>query len=157
MAVHPTVSAITARITERSRPTRSAYVAQLRAAAGRARRTDRMGCATLAHAVAGIPLDDRFKVVTERAPNIAIITAYNDMLSAHSPFKNYPDLIKDEARKHGSTAQVAGGVPAMLGARSVTTLKRSSSGMPATACARLAQPMRSVLRARLAAACSCAT
>jgi phosphogluconate dehydratase len=113
MAVHPTVSTITARITERSRPTRSAYLAQLHAAANRERGTDRMGCANLAHAVAGIPLDDRFKVVTERAPNIAIVTAYNDMLSAHSPFKNYPDLIKDEARKHGATAQVAGGVPAM--------------------------------------------
>ena len=113
MEIHPTVSAITARIIERSRPTRSAYVAQLHAAASRARSTDRMGCANLAHAVAGIPPDDRFKVVTERAPNIAIITAYNDMLSAHSPFKNYPDLIKDEARKHGATAQVAGGVPAM--------------------------------------------
>jgi phosphogluconate dehydratase len=113
MAIHPTVSAITARIAERSRPTRSAYVAQLHAAANRERSTDRMGCANLAHAVAGIPLDDRFKVVTERAPNIGIVTAYNDMLSAHSPFKNYPDLIKDEARKHGATAQVAGGVPAM--------------------------------------------
>ena len=72
-----------------------------------------MGCANLAHAVAGMPLDDRFKVVTERAPNIAIVTAYNDMLSAHTPLKNYPDLIKTEARKHGATAQVAGGVPAM--------------------------------------------
>ncbi len=113
MAVHPTVASITARIVERSQPTRSAYVAHLHAAAGRARSTDRMGCANLAHAVAGIPLDDRFKVVTERAPNIAIITAYNDMLSAHTPFKTYPDLIKDEARKHGATAQVAGGVPAM--------------------------------------------
>ena len=113
MALHPTVSTITARIIERSRSTRSAYVAQLHAAASRARSTDRMGCANLAHAVAGIPLDDRFKVVTERAPNIAIVTAYNDMLSAHAPFKTYPDLIKDEARKHGATAQVAGGVPAM--------------------------------------------
>ncbi len=113
MAVHPTVASITARIVERSQPTRSAYVAHLHAAAGRARSTDRMGCANLAHAVAGIPPDDRFKVVTERAPNIAIITAYNDMLSAHTPFKTYPDLIKDEARKHGATAQVAGGVPAM--------------------------------------------
>ena len=113
MAVHPTVAAITARIIKRSQPTRSAYVAHLHATAGRARSTDRMGCANLAHAVAGIPLDDRFKVVTERAPNIAIVTAYNDMLSAHTPFKTYPDLIKDEVRKHGATAQVAGGVPAM--------------------------------------------
>ncbi len=113
MAVHPSVSRITARITERSRHTRSAYLAQLQAAATRERSTDRMGCANLAHAVAGMPLDDRFKVVTERAPNIGIVTAYNDMLSAHTPFKTYPDLIKDEARRNGATAQVAGGVPAM--------------------------------------------
>ncbi|HQS32874.1 MAG TPA: phosphogluconate dehydratase [Polaromonas sp.] len=113
MALHSTVANITARILERSRPTRTAYLAQLHAAATRARSTDRMGCANLAHAVAGMPLDDRFKVVTERAPNVAIITAYNDMLSAHTPLKNYPDLIKDEARRHGATAQVAGGVPAM--------------------------------------------
>ncbi len=72
-----------------------------------------MGCANLAHAVAGSPADDRFKIVAERAPNIGIVTAYNDMLSAHTPLKNYPDLIKEEARKHGATAQVAGGVPAM--------------------------------------------
>ncbi len=74
---------------------------------------ERMGCANIAHAVAGLPLDDRFSVVTERRPNIAIVTAYNDMLSAHTPLGAYPALIKDEARKHGATAQVAGGVPAM--------------------------------------------
>jgi phosphogluconate dehydratase len=111
--LHPTVSLITARIIERSRPTRSAYLQQLHAASTRTRSTDRMGCANLAHAVAGIPLDDRFKVVTERAPNIGIVTAYNDMLSAHTPMQTYPDLIKIEARKLGATAQVAGGVPAM--------------------------------------------
>ena len=111
--LHPTVSLITARIIERSRPTRSAYLQQLHAASTRTRSTDRMGCANLAHAVAGIPLDDRFKVVTERAPNIGIVTAYNDMLSAHAPMQTYPDLIKIEARKLGATAQVAGGVPAM--------------------------------------------
>ena len=112
-AVHPMVASVTARIIERSRPTRSAYLAQLHAATTRARGADRMGCANLAHAVAGIPADDRFKVVTERAPNIGIVTAYNDMLSAHTPMQRYPDLIKDEARKLGATAQVAGGVPAM--------------------------------------------
>ncbi|WP_309684781.1 phosphogluconate dehydratase [Polaromonas sp.] len=113
MTLHPTVASITARIVDRSRPTRSAYLQHLQAAANREPSMDRMGCANLAHAVAGIPLDDRFKVVTQRAPNIGIVTAYNDMLSAHSPLKNYPDLIKDEARKLGATAQVAGGVPAM--------------------------------------------
>jgi phosphogluconate dehydratase len=107
------VASVTARIIERSRPTREAYLSQLHAAATRARSMDRMGCANLAHAVAGMPVDDRFKVVTERAPNIGIVTAYNDMLSAHTPMQRYPDLIKDEARKAGATAQVAGGVPAM--------------------------------------------
>ena len=111
--VHPTVFRITARIIERSGPTRRAYLQQLYAASTRTRSVDRMGCANLAHAVAGIPLDDRFKVVTERAPNIGIVTAYNDMLSAHTPMQTYPDLIKREARQLGATAQVAGGVPAM--------------------------------------------
>ncbi|NMM11068.1 MAG: phosphogluconate dehydratase [Polaromonas sp.] len=113
MALHSAVSEITARIIERSRPTRSAYLEQLHAASTRAPSADRMGCANLAHAVAGMPLDDRFKVVAQHAPNIGIVTAYNDMLSAHTPLQSYPALIKDEARKLGATAQVAGGVPAM--------------------------------------------
>ena len=113
MTLHSAVSDITSRIVERSRPTRSAYLTQLDADNRRAPSMERMGCANIAHAVAGMPLDDRFKVVTERAPNIAIVTAYNDMLSAHTPLQSYPSLIKDEARKLGATAQVAGGVPAM--------------------------------------------
>ncbi|SDN30666.1 phosphogluconate dehydratase [Polaromonas sp. JS666] len=113
MALHSKVSDITARIAARSRPTREAYLAQLHAASTRDPGMDRMGCANVAHAFAGMPLDDRFKVVTQRAPNIAIVTAYNDMLSAHTPLQAYPAFIKDEARKLGATAQVAGGVPAM--------------------------------------------
>ena len=113
MALHSAVLDITARIAERSCPTRSAYLAQLQAYSTRQPSMDRMGCANIAHAVAGMPLDDRFKIVTERAPNIGIVTAYNDMLSAHTPLQSYPALIKDEARRHGATAQVAGGVPAM--------------------------------------------
>lgn len=113
MALHPKVSDITARIAARSRPTREAYLAQLHAASSRDPGMDRMGCANVAHAFAGMPLDDRFKVVTQRAPNIGIVTAYNDMLSAHTPLQAYPAFIKDEARKLGATAQVAGGVPAM--------------------------------------------
>ena len=113
MALHSKVSDITARIAERSRPSRGAYLAQLRAASTREPGLDRMGCANVAHAFAGMPLDDRFKVVTERKPNIGIVTAYNDMLSAHTPLQAYPAFIKDEARKLGATAQVAGGVPAM--------------------------------------------
>ena len=68
-----------------------------------------MGCANVAHAFAGLPENDKFRVVAEKAPNIAIVTSYNDMLSAHAPFAGFPDVIKDEARKCGATAQVAGG------------------------------------------------
>ena len=112
-AIHPAVARVTARIIERSQVRRSAYLAQISMAATRARSADRMGCANLAHAVAGAPVDDRFKIVAEHAPNIGIVTAYNDMLSAHTPMQPYPDIIKLEARKRGATAQVAGGVPAM--------------------------------------------
>ncbi|KQX86784.1 phosphogluconate dehydratase [Variovorax sp. Root473] len=113
MPLHDTVQAVTRRIRERSAPTRTAYLEQIDAYRHRDRGSDRMGCANVAHAVAGIPANDKFKVVAERAPNIGIVTAYNDMLSAHAPYQGYPDIIKHEARRHGATAQVAGGVPAM--------------------------------------------
>ena len=113
MKLHPVIDTVTDRIRERSAGPRSTYLRQLDQAAGRDRGAERMGCANVAHAFAGIPADDRFRVVTQRAPNIAIINAYNDMLSAHVPLARFPDLVKDEARQHGATAQVAGGVPAM--------------------------------------------
>ncbi|MDO9278145.1 MAG: phosphogluconate dehydratase [Polaromonas sp.] len=113
MTLHSIVADVTEHIRERSRVSRSAYLKRLDSAATRAVNAERMGCSNVAHAVAGMPLDDRFKVVTERRPNIGIVTAYNDMLSAHTPMQSYPDLIKREARLHGATAQVAGGVPAM--------------------------------------------
>jgi phosphogluconate dehydratase len=72
-----------------------------------------MGCANVAHAFAALPDNDKFKVVVERAPNIGIVNAYNDMLSAHAPYAGFPPVLKDEAQRHGATAQVAGGVPAM--------------------------------------------
>ncbi|MFM1908552.1 MAG: Phosphogluconate dehydratase [Pseudomonadota bacterium] len=132
MKLHSTVAAVTARIVERSQASRSAYLRRLDAAANRKPGTERMGCANVAHALASMPegdkaaalrdgesapkaatLADKLKVVAARAPNIAIVNAYNDMLSAHAPLQHYPDLIKAEARKLGATAQVAGGVPAM--------------------------------------------
>src|SRR5512133_2942021 len=113
MKLHPTVAAVTARIRERSADPRAAYLRRIEQAAGRDRGADRMGCANVAHAFAGMPGNDKFRVVAERAPNIGIVNAFNDMLSAHAPLGRYPDLIKDEARKGGATAQVAGGVPAM--------------------------------------------
>ncbi len=113
MKINPTVSAVTDRIRARSGPSRSAYLERVDAAAHRKPGAERMGCANVAHAFAGMPSNDKFKVVTEKALNIGIVTAYNDMLSAHTPMQTYPDLVKAEARLHGATAQVAGGVPAM--------------------------------------------
>jgi phosphogluconate dehydratase len=113
MKLHSRLETVTQRIRERSAPTRSAYLAQVAHMAARKPGADRLGCANVAHAFAGMPGNDKLKVVAEKAPNIGIITAYNDMLSAHAPFAGYPNIIKDEARKHGATAQVAGGVPAM--------------------------------------------
>ncbi len=113
MKLHPTIDSVTARIRQRSAATRQAYLQRLDAAANRRPGAERMGCANVAHAVAGIPASDKFRIIAEKAPNIAIVNAYNDMLSAHQPMQFYPDLIKAEARRLGATAQVAGGVPAM--------------------------------------------
>ena len=104
---------VTERIIERSRPTRAAYLARVDTMINRPKGADRMGCANLAHAVAAMPANDKLKIVVEKAPNIGIITSYNEMLSAHQPYVNYPDIIRNEAHKYGATVQVAGGVPAM--------------------------------------------
>jgi phosphogluconate dehydratase len=113
MKLNPSVALVTERVRERSAETRNAYLQQIDAMAQRPRSVDRMGCANVAHSFAAMPDNDKFKVVMERAPNIGIVTAYNDMLSAHAPYQHFPDIIKAEARRHGATAQVAGGVPAM--------------------------------------------
>ena len=113
MALHGTVAAITQRIRARSAPGRGAYLERLDALAQRPPGAQRLGCANVAHAFAGLPQNDKLRIVHERAPNVGIVTAYNDVLSAHAPLQHYPDLVKDEARRHGATAQVAGGVPAM--------------------------------------------
>jgi len=110
---HPVVLSVTQRIKEKSYLSRQSYLQGVDAMAARQRGSDRLGCANVAHAVASLDKDDRFKLVVERAPNIAIVNAYNDMLSAHAPFRYFPDIIKDEARLNSATAQVAGGVPAM--------------------------------------------
>ena len=104
---------VTERIRERSAPTRKAYLQRIDHIINRPRGSDRMGCANVAHAFAAMPANDKLRVVTEKAPHIGIVTAYNDMLSAHEPYQTYPNIIKDEAHKQGATAQVAGGVPAM--------------------------------------------
>lgn len=120
--LHPVVREVTERIRTRSADRRSGYLRQVREAATRhARGATRsgLGCANLAHGVAACGGADRSRLLTigaaaEQAPaNIAIVTSYNDMLSAHQPFADYPVTIKDAARRHGGVAQVAGGVPAM--------------------------------------------
>ncbi len=111
--LNPTLAAVTSRIRERSVPTRSAYLEQVDALAARPRGSDRLGCANVAHAFAALPGEDKLRIVAERAPHLAVVTAYNDMLSAHQPYEDYPALIRDEARRLGATVQVAGGVPAM--------------------------------------------
>ncbi len=109
----PAVATITQRIRDRSVATRQAYLARVERMAQRPRGSERMGCANVAHAFAALPAADKLRVVAERALNIGVVTAYNDMLSAHQPYETYPALIRDEARKLGATVQVAGGVPAM--------------------------------------------
>ena len=109
----PAIAEVTARIRERSVATRRAYLEGVDAAVARPRGSERLGCANVAHAFAALPSIDKFRVVAQRAPNIAVVSAYNDMLSAHQPYEGFPALIRDEARRHGATVQVAGGVPAM--------------------------------------------
>jgi phosphogluconate dehydratase len=108
-----TFDAVTQRIRERSAPARGTYLARIDRLAQRPRGSDRMGCANVAHAFAALPASDKFRVVAERAPHLGIVTAYNDMLSAHQPYEGYPALIREQARALGATVQVAGGVPAM--------------------------------------------
>ena len=104
---------VTHRIQERSAATRSAYLRRIDAIIHRPRGSDRMGCANVAHAFAALPQDDKLRIVADRAPHIGIVTAYNDMLSAHQPYERFPAIIRDEAHRLGATVQVAGGVPAM--------------------------------------------
>ena len=106
------VLAVTERIVERSRPTRRAYLDLIeREREGQVRRPN-LGCANLAHAYAGTE-EDRDVQRGGAAMNIGIVTAYNDMLSAHAVYYRYPELMMVWAREVGATAQVAGGVPAM--------------------------------------------
>jgi len=111
--MNPTVMAVTRRIRERSARSRAAYLERVQRDIDRPRSSDRMGCANVAHAFAALPGDDKLRIVAERAPHLGVVTAYNDMLSAHQPYERFPDVIRDEAHRQGTTVQVAGGVPAM--------------------------------------------
>ncbi len=113
MSLHPKIHAITERIRQRSAPSRAAYLASIDTALRDGPFRNRLSCGNLAHAFAACGPTDKGRLRGSVTPNLGIITAYNDMLSAHQPFEHYPQQIRDAARELGATAQVAGGVPAM--------------------------------------------
>lgn len=112
MTLHADVSAVTDRIIARSKPTRDAYLALIRRERDNHIHRPALGCANLAHGYAGTE-EDRDTMKAGGGMNIGIVTAYNDMLSAHATYYRYPEQMKVWAREAGATAQVAGGVPAM--------------------------------------------
>ncbi len=111
--MHPVTRDVTQRIMERSQDGRAAYLDRVEAARQSGPGRAKLSCANFAHAFAASPDDDKARVRNPFAPNVAIISAYNDMLSAHQPLERFPELIKQAAREVGATAQFAGGVPAM--------------------------------------------
>jgi phosphogluconate dehydratase len=111
--MHPTVLEVTERIRARSEDARQAYLERIAAHTGHATRRARLSCGNLAHAFAACSAHEKSALAAGESPNIGIVTAYNDMLSAHQPLQDYPAIIKAAARAAGATAQVAGGVPAM--------------------------------------------
>ncbi|MBI1418342.1 MAG: phosphogluconate dehydratase [Limimaricola sp.] len=112
MAVHPKIAAVTDRIRARSEKSRATYLDRMARAAAEGPRRSHLTCGNQAHAYAASGTDKE-ALASGRVPNLGIVTAYNDMLSAHQPFEKYPDIIRAAARATGATAQVAGGVPAM--------------------------------------------
>ncbi|SPF80173.1 phosphogluconate dehydratase [Pseudoprimorskyibacter insulae] len=112
MSLNATIAAVTDRIKARSAESRGIYLDRMRRAAEDGPRRAHLTCGNQAHAYAAMG-GDQSRLATERSANIGIVTAYNDMLSAHQPFERFPQIIRDTARAAGGTAQVAGGVPAM--------------------------------------------
>src|SRR5437868_4226404 len=112
MALNPTVAAVTDRIAERSKPTRRRYLELMAEQKERGMNRPRLSCGNFAHGFAAAG-EDKEAISHLSGPNIGIVTAYNDMLSAHQPYGRYPEQMKIFAREVGATAQVAGGVPAM--------------------------------------------
>jgi len=111
--MNPVVEKVTQRIKERSKDSRAAYLARVMTAADEGPARGTLPWSNLAHGFAACGSDDKAALSGNVAPNIAIVSAYNDMISAHQPFETYPALIKKVAARHGAVAQFAGGVPAM--------------------------------------------
>ncbi|MDT8855601.1 phosphogluconate dehydratase [Paracoccaceae bacterium Fryx2] len=112
MTLNSTIARVTDRIRERSRDQRGPYLDRIARAAAAGPARAHLSCGNQAHAYAAMT-EDKAALAAARLPNIGIVTAYNDMLSAHQPYEDYPALIRTAARRAGATAQVAGGVPAM--------------------------------------------
>jgi len=113
MPLNPRVAEITARIARRSAPKRKPYLDAIDREAAKGPARKKLGCANFAHGFAACAPGDKESIAEFKGPNLAIVTAYNDMLSAHQPYERYPELIRQAARAKGATAQVAGGTPAM--------------------------------------------
>ena len=113
MSLHPVVAEVTERLRERSRDSRAAYLERINSAIIDGPHRARLSCGNLAHGFAACNTHDKAALREGHTPNLAIVTAYNDMLSAHQPYERYPEFIREVARQAGVTAQVAGGVPAM--------------------------------------------
>src|SRR5690606_12466562 len=112
--MHPQIQEVTQRLIERSRPTRQRYLAQMAAAASDGPQRGKLQCANFAHGVAGCAsTSDKQRLRLMDEANVAIVSAYNDMLSAHQPYEHFPEIIKQALRDVGSMGQFAGGVPAM--------------------------------------------
>jgi len=111
--MHPVTDDVTRRIAERSRDSRAEYLEHVQAARHAGPGRGKLSCANWAHAFAASPDGDKTRMRDPAAPNLAIVSAYNDMLSAHQPLERYPEIIRHAARQAGATAQYAGGVPAM--------------------------------------------
>ncbi len=113
MSLHPVLTRVTQRIVVRSHATRTAYLERIARAAHAQPVRQSLSCTNVAHAFAAFPANDKLVLREMRQPNIAIVSSYNDMLSAHQPLARFPDIIKQAAREAGAVAQFAGGVPAM--------------------------------------------
>ncbi|HDX8642839.1 phosphogluconate dehydratase [Aeromonas dhakensis] len=111
--IHQVISSVTARIRERSAARRQAFLARIRRQADQGKTRAALACGNLAHAVAASSCDEKGRILDMTRANVGIVTAYNDMLSAHQPYQGYPDIIKAALAEIGHSAQVAGGVPAM--------------------------------------------
>ena len=110
---HPVITEVTRRIRERSVARRQAFLARIQRQSEQGKTRASLSCGNLAHAVAASSCDDKGRILDMTRANVAIVTAYNDMLSAHQPYQGYPDIIKGALAELGHSAQVAGGVPAM--------------------------------------------